>query len=104
ARLGGDEFVAVVTVDEREGALGLVDRLRSAVTAPVTLEHAEVSCGLSVGVAVWPDDADNVSALINDADLAMYRAKSSLATDVCFYEEEMDEAVRNRRRMAQQMR
>jgi predicted signal transduction protein with EAL and GGDEF domain len=68
------------------------------------LDHAEVACGLSVGVAVWPDDARDISALINDADLAMYRAKASLTTDVCFYEEEMDEAVRNRRRMAQQMR
>ncbi|MEN5362436.1 bifunctional diguanylate cyclase/phosphodiesterase [Brevundimonas intermedia] len=104
ARLGGDEFVAVVAVEQREDALGLVDRLRQAVIAPVMLDHAEVACGLSVGVAVWPDDARDISALINDADLAMYRAKASLTTDVCFYEEEMDEAVRNRRRMAQQMR
>ena len=104
ARLGGDEFVAVVPVQRREDALDLAERLRAAVTAPVMLDHAEVSCGLSVGIAVWPDDADNASALINDADLAMYRAKASLGTDVCFYEEEMDEAVRSRRRMAQQMR
>ncbi|KAK0339650.1 hypothetical protein LTR94_033664 [Friedmanniomyces endolithicus] len=34
----------------------------------------------------------------------MYRAKSSLTTDVCFYEEEMDEAVRNRRRIIKQLR
>ena len=104
ARLGGDEFVAVVAVEQREDALGLVDRLRQAVIAPVMLDHAEVACGLSVGVAVWPDDARDISSLINDADLAMYRAKASLGTDVCFYEEEMDEAVRTRRRMAQQMR
>ncbi|WP_419756661.1 putative bifunctional diguanylate cyclase/phosphodiesterase [Brevundimonas sp.] len=104
ARLGGDEFVAVVPVQRREDALDLAERLRAAVTAPVMLDHAEVSCGLSVAIAVWPDDADNASALINDADLAMYRAKASLGTDVCFYEEEMDEAVRSRRRMAQQMR
>ena len=104
ARLGGDEFVAVVPVQHREDALDLAGRLRVAVTTPVVLDHAEVSCGLSVGIAVWPDDADNTSTLINDADLAMYRAKASLGTDVCFYEEEMDEAVRSRRRMAQQMR
>jgi diguanylate cyclase (GGDEF)-like protein len=104
ARLGGDEFVAVVPVNHRDDALDLVARLRDAVTAPIMLDHAEVACGLSVGIAVWPDDADDVSALINDADLAMYRAKASIGTDVCFYEEEMDEAVRSRRRMAQQMR
>jgi len=104
ARLGGDEFMAVVPVDRREDALSLADRLRDAVVAPVDLGHAEVACGLSIGVAVWPDDAADVSALINDADLAMYRAKSSLTTDVCFYEEEMDEAVRNRRRIIKQLR
>ena len=100
----GTSSSAVVPVQRREDALDLAERLRAAVTAPVMLDHAEVSCGLSVGIAVWPDDADNASALINDADLAMYRAKASLGTDVCFYEEEMDEAVRSRRRMAQQMR
>jgi len=104
ARLGGDEFVAVVPIRQKDDALDLVARLRDAVTAPVVLDHAEVACGLSTGIAIWPDDAHDPSALINDADLAMYRAKASLGTDVCFYEEEMDEAVRNRRRMAQQMR
>ncbi|MBB5771887.1 diguanylate cyclase (GGDEF)-like protein [Brevundimonas vesicularis] len=104
ARLGGDEFVAVVPIQHKDDALDLVARLRHAVTAPVVLDHAEVACGLSTGIAIWPDDAHDPSALINDADLAMYRAKASLGTDVCFYEEEMDEAVRNRRRMAQQMR
>ena len=104
ARLGGDEFVAVTPVSQREEALGLADRLRQAIIAPVHLEHAEVSCGASIGIAVWPDDAAEISALINDADLAMYRAKASLTTDVCFYEEAMDEAVRNRRRMVQELR
>ena len=104
ARLGGDEFVAVMPVEQREDALGLAERLRQAINAPLDLGHAEVACGSSIGIAVWPDDARDISALINDADLAMYRAKASLATDVCFYEEQMDEAVRHRRRMAQQMR
>ncbi|WP_292069451.1 bifunctional diguanylate cyclase/phosphodiesterase [Brevundimonas sp. UBA7534] len=104
ARLGGDEFVAVAPVVERADALDLAYRLRGAITAPVDLDFAEVSCGASVGVALWPDDATDISALINDADLAMYRAKASLTNDVCFYEEAMDEAVRNRRRMVQQLR
>ncbi|WP_374388627.1 EAL domain-containing protein [Brevundimonas sp.] len=104
ARLGGDEFVAVTPVETREGSLGLAERLREAIMQPVDLGHAEVSCGASVGIALWPDDATDISALINDADLAMYRAKAALTADVCFYEEAMDEAVRNRRRMVQQLR
>jgi diguanylate cyclase (GGDEF)-like protein len=104
ARLGGDEFMAVVPVGVKEDALDLAERLRDAVVAPVDLGHTEVNCGVSIGVAIWPDDAATDSDLINDADLAMYRAKASLTTDVCFYEEEMDEAVRNRRRIIQALR
>jgi pyruvate kinase len=47
---------------------------------------------------------DNASALINDADLAMYRAKASLTQDICFYEADMDQAVRARRRVTQALR
>jgi len=108
ARLGGDEFVALVPVavaDETlDGPLDLIDRLRDAVTAPVMLEGVELACGISIGVALWPRDATEASALINNADLAMYRAKGSIATDICFYEEEMDTAVRTRRRMAGELR
>ena len=62
-------------------------------------EHAELQCGAAIGIALWPDDASEPSVLINNADLAMYRAKASLVTDICFYEEAMDEAVRQRRRV-----
>lgn len=104
ARLGGDEFVAVAPVMEREDALDLAERLRDAILRPVDLGHAEVGCGVSIGIAIWPDDAKEASTLINDADLAMYRAKDSLAEDICFYEEEMDKAVRHRRRLVQALR
>jgi len=106
ARLGGDEFVAVMPVDQPDDAAQLIDRLRDAITAPVMLEHSgiEANCGMSIGVALWPRDARELSALINNADLAMYRAKASIAVDACFYEEEMDKTVRVRRRMVKELR
>ncbi|WP_206240288.1 bifunctional diguanylate cyclase/phosphodiesterase [Novosphingobium terrae] len=104
ARLGGDEFIALMPLPERDAALDLIDRLREAVTTPMDMDDGKISCGLSVGVAIWPQDAEETSTLINNADLAMYRAKSSISTDVCFYEEEMDKAVRDRRRMVKELR
>ena len=104
ARLGGDEFVALIGIDNHEDAIDLIDRLRTAITMPVEYDRSTLSCGMSVGVALWPQDADEISALINNADLAMYRAKSSIATDFCFYEEEMDQTVRTRRRIATELR
>ena len=99
ARLGGDEFVALIPIRERMDAHAAAERLRQAILTPLEAEHAELQCGASVGIALWPDDATETSVLINDADLAMYRAKSSLTTDICFYEGAMDEAVRQRRRI-----
>ncbi len=104
ARLGGDEFVAIVPVNERMDGWNAAERLRNAIVQPTQAENTQMQCGAAVGIAIWPDDAREGSMLINDADLAMYRAKGALGTDICFYEEAMDEAVRNRRRITQGLR
>ena len=104
ARLGGDEFVAIIPVGDRMEAMEAAERLRAAIITPTSAEHAELQCGASIGIALWPHDARDPSILINNADLAMYRAKGSLSTHICFYEEAMDEAVRQRRRITQGLR
>src|SRR5690606_24854040 len=104
ARQGGDEFLALASVAGRDQALAVAERRRKAVMDTVTIEHADLSGGASIGVSLWPVDARDVSTLINNADLAMYRAKASLTQDVCFYEADMDQAVRARRRVTQALR
>ncbi|MBN9480254.1 MAG: EAL domain-containing protein [Bordetella sp.] len=104
ARQGGDEFLAMAPVASRDEARAVAERLRQALIQPVTIDHADLSCGVSIGVSLWPEDALAVSTLINNADLAMYRAKASLTQDICFYEVDMDQAVRARRRVAQSLR
>ena len=104
ARQGGDEFVAMAPVSSRAEAQAVAERLRAAVVRSVTIDHADLSCGASIGISLWPEDADDLSTLINNADLAMYRAKGSLTVDICFYEADMDQAVRARRRVTQALR
>ena len=104
ARQGGDECGAMAEVSSRAEAEAVARRLRAAVIRPVTIDHADLSCGASIGVSLWPEDADDLSTLINNADLAMYRAKGSLTVDICFYEADMDQAVRARRRVTQALR
>ena len=60
--------------------------------------------GASFGVAIYPDDAATKAVLINNADLAMYRAKGSIAQSICFYEPAMDLIVRARRSLAADLR
>lgn len=107
ARLGGDEFIGLVPLDAHADEADIraaATRWIEAIQIPMSSEHTDVGCGASIGIAIWPTDAEDGSILINNADLAMYRAKASLHDKVCFYEKAMDEAVRQRRRVTQGLR
>lgn len=75
ARFGGDEFAVLVprirTIDT---VTALADRLRSALTEPLSLAHRRVEAGASIGVAT-SHDAPTADALLRDAEAAMYAAK-----------------------------
>lgn len=104
ARLGGDEFVAVCRMQGRAELADFLSRLEAALFKPIRLDDFEIIPGASLGVAIYPDDATSKEALINNADLAMYRAKADIARAVCFYERSMDEIVRARRNLASELR
>ena len=77
ARLGGDEFVVMVdSVSDRLGLQLLAGKILSAIGELTMLESHEVKVTASIGIAVYPDDGVDVSALLANADMAMYRAKA----------------------------
>ena len=104
ARIGGDEFAALCRMDDDTRLMDLLERLEPALYKPVRLDDYEVVPGASFGVAIYPDDAATKAVLINNADLAMYRAKGSIAQSICFYEPAMDLIVRARRSLAADLR
>ena len=104
ARLGGDEFAAVHRLRNQADLLDFLSRLEAALSKPIRLDDYEVIPGASIGVAIYPDNADSTEVLINNADLAMYRAKADITRAVCFYEHSMDETVRARRNLASELR
>jgi diguanylate cyclase (GGDEF)-like protein/PAS domain S-box-containing protein len=78
ARLGGDEFILLLTnlanADEcRQG----VERLLSAITQPIVTDSGRVQVSASIGIALFPRDAQNGDELILMADQAMYNAKNT---------------------------
>ena len=76
ARFGGDEFIVLCEdVVGESVALGLADRLSSALANPVVLAEGEIFVSASMGVAVSREVGDSASSLLRDADTAMYRAK-----------------------------
>jgi diguanylate cyclase (GGDEF)-like protein len=83
ARFGGDEFVAVVAALARPGDIALVaakilDAVRQPIPALWTVPRPpDVGIGCSIGISLFPRDADDPEALIRLADAAMYKAKQA---------------------------
>lgn len=77
ARIGGDEFGVVLPDTDREGARTVVERIRSAVDATITVDASagDVRVSGSVGLAVFPHDGSSAQELVAAADAAMYAAK-----------------------------
>ena len=80
ARLGGDEFAAFLPhLEDDSVAVEVARRIRHAVGQPYVIENVPLFIEASVGIAVYPDDGDDVGTLLRRADVAMYLAKEHRA-------------------------
>ncbi len=111
ARFGGDEFVTLLQAAEGEPDVEvrtLATRLAAALVEelgqPMMLHGRQVFLGSSIGVALFPDDADGASALMKNGDIAMYQAKVAGKNCFRFYSRTMDQAVERRVRMEHDLR
>lgn len=78
ARLGGDEFVVLMpAVTGKKLAAQAARKVVERLSEPFDIDGQAVSISASVGVALFPQDADSPAALIAGADAAMYRAKNA---------------------------
>ncbi|MDR6756249.1 diguanylate cyclase (GGDEF)-like protein/PAS domain S-box-containing protein [Mycoplana sp. BE70] len=103
ARFGGDEFAASKRFDDIADLNDFIARLEVCFQEDIVIDGYEIKPAASLGVAIYPQDASDLEALLNNADLAMYRAKDALMETVCFYEVSMDEAARSRRLIAKDL-
>jgi diguanylate cyclase (GGDEF)-like protein len=98
ARLGGDEF-AILQVGAclPTEATALASRLIESISVPYELVSHQVAVGVSVGIALAPDDGLDPNALLRSADMALYRAKADGRNVYRFFEAEMDARMQARR-------
>ena len=98
ARLGGDEFAVIQSpLDAPDEAGELAGRLIAAASERFEISGHEIVIGASIGIAVSPGDGDSAEALLRNADMAMYRAKSEGRGTSHFFEPEMDRRMQARR-------
>jgi diguanylate cyclase len=94
ARLGGDEFALVVENLAKPEHAGLVARkLLDAVAPPIAIDSHSVTVTASLGVALYPQDGNRGTALLREADRAMYRAKAEGGNLCRFSSEQVEQRV-----------
>ena len=76
ARLGGDEFMLILPeIAETDVAEKIAEKLLDAVREQYVIDGHELHITTSIGVVIYPEDAEDVETLVKNADIAMYRAK-----------------------------
>lgn len=97
ARTGGDEFAALVVLDGSiDEAERIAHRIVTALARPFQVGGTSARIGASVGIALAPQDATQPDQLLARADAAMYRAKAGGKNGFRFFEQGMDDRLRER--------
>jgi len=106
ARLGADEFVIVQVAggDQPPAAAELATQILEAMAEPFEAGRDPILLGASIGVSLYPDDGRTVDALLANADMALFRAKEGGRGSYRFFKREMDDAIREQRTMARELR
>jgi diguanylate cyclase (GGDEF)-like protein len=96
ARFGGDEFVILVRHSAaRTIAVEIAHRCAAILKEPVAYQGLEFYSGPSIGLAVYPDDGNDLTTVLKHADTAMYQAKAGASGAVAVYTPAMSSRLRD---------
>jgi diguanylate cyclase (GGDEF)-like protein len=108
-RFGGDEFVIVVPdIDNTKNIVpelgSIADKILANTGNKVELQNRKVHTGMSIGIAVYPEDGETPDELVKNADTAMYHAKEQGRGCYKFYAPELNEDSLHRVTIEQELR
>ncbi len=105
ARIGGDEFVVLQTTGAQpEQATILARRIIDCLTPSFWIEEQDVNVGVSIGIAVYPEDGETAETLLKKADIALYRVKGNGRGWFRLFESGMDDELQDRRKLELDLR
>ncbi|HEY1991424.1 MAG TPA: diguanylate cyclase, partial [Gammaproteobacteria bacterium] len=91
SRQGGDEFLLILReVTDAPAVARVAEKLQEAVAKPIRIGEYELHVTPSVGISLYPDDAEDIDGLIRNADAAMYHAKEKGRFNFQFFTPEMN--------------
>jgi len=103
ARIGGDEFVIIYKNIDSENLTEKIDKVMGVICNPWKIKGYELSISASIGVACYPDDGKSMVDLMKNADIAMYKSKSSGRNNYTFFEESFNQYVHTEMSLIQDM-
>ncbi len=106
ARVGGDEFVIIVESSDNieYSSAHICEKILELFKKPIQTKSNTLSITLSIGVAVYPDDATDYNQLLKYADIAMYEAKSDGKNTYRYYQEKLSIDAHNRLEIEQALK
>lgn len=105
ARLGGDEFGLLwENCPQAEQIADLAERIRVELAKPFRLEGHDLFISASLGIALFPADAESVEQVLRNADSALFKAKNSGRDAYAFYSQELTEQARQRVQLVSALR
>lgn len=104
-RVGGDEFVLIVPeIESISDCVSIADKLLVALAEDIHLGDNQVNVTASIGIALFPNDANTVVDLLKSADLAMFHAKELGRNCISFFDPQLSEKAHLRMRLERDLK
>jgi diguanylate cyclase (GGDEF)-like protein len=104
-RIGGDEFAIVTAVGTQPAvAEVLSSRLAEVFASDIEIDGRSLQVGLTIGISIFPQDGSDAATLMANADAALSRAKHEARGSIRFFELAMDNQLREKRALQQDLR
>ena len=105
ARQGGDEFIILLsTINQPTDAGVIAQKILDSLDQPFYIKGKELHIGASIGIAIFPDDGEEMGALLKNSDIAMYHAKEAGRGNYQFFSEKMNEQAAEKQSLSGDLR
>src|SRR6266699_5538244 len=103
ARLSGDEFGLIIDGKQPAAGTALAEQLAQALANEFLIDDKTVRIGVTTGISVFPHNGTDAASLLANAGAALFRAKAKSRGSIGIYEPEMDQQIRDRRVLHQDL-
>ncbi|MGZ5876295.1 MAG: sensor domain-containing protein [Bradyrhizobium sp.] len=103
ARLSGDEFGLIIDGKQPVAGMLLAEQLAEALGSEFLIDGKSVRTGVTTGISIFPHNGADAASLLANAGAALFRAKAKSRGSISIYEPEMDQQIRDRRVLHQDL-